>query len=280
MSIFTIDETSRTQIRKVEHYATSRSGQLDVRGTLEFYRKRYVDQLPSFISIDEDTVIADLGTGYGWLAMAFALFTPARVIAVELDSGRLEAAREIAAILGLAERIDWRVGALGSLPLQAQSVDVAYCIEVLEHVQGAESAVEDLARISRDLVILTTPNLWFPVIAHDTRLPFCHWMPNRWRTRYARVFGRADYQFGNLFWSPLKIRRALGGFKVVSSFLHYSSYQDYLATFPYYLPYRGGIYVEQLSCTKALYYRFVSKCGKAAHFILPNLASVFRRAPL
>lgn len=265
------------RIRDVEHLRRGGYSELDINLTLDFFRKRYVQQIGHFRTVDADTVVADIGAGYGWLAMAFAMFTPAKVIAVELDGPRLAGGREIAEILGIADRIEWHVGALGALPLPDRCADIVYCIEVLEHVRRDEGTLRDLARVSRDLVILTTPNLWFPVIAHDTELPFCHWLPLAWRQHYARVFKRTDRENDNLFWSPMALSRLMPDYRVVSGFLHYRSLNDFLATFPFKLPYIGRGMVDRPGRLQGLYYRLVATLGSASRFVLPNLACVLRR---
>jgi SAM-dependent methyltransferase len=264
-------------IRAVSHLATGGYRDLDVAATLVFYRRRYVDQLAKLYPVTADTVIADVGAGYGWLAIAFALTTPARVVAIELDAERLAAGRQIAAILGVEDRITWRSEGLGQIGLADRSVDVAYCIEVLEHVQGNRAALVDLARLARDLVIVTTPNKWFPVIAHDTRLPFCHWLPLALRRPYARLFGRGDWENDNVFWSPLALRRGLAGFEPISGFLHYPSLADYVATYPFYLPYNGGSVQHRVGGAKLAYYRLAELFGRHSSFVMPNLAAVYRR---
>ncbi|WGF88814.1 class I SAM-dependent methyltransferase [Marinivivus vitaminiproducens] len=272
-----LDAETVARIREVEHLRSGGYAELDIGQTLDFYRKRYVEQIAPFRTLTPETTVADIGAGYGWLAMAFALFSPARVIAVEMDGPRLEAGREIAAILGVAERIEWHVGALGALPLPDACCDIAYCVEVLEHVQRDPGAVRDLARISTDLVILTTPNLWFPVIAHDTELPLCHWLPMSWRRVYARAFNRTDRENDNLFWSPIGIRRLMPAYRTVSGFLHYRSLDDFLGTFPFHLPYIHRGRVEKVGRLQGLYYGLAAKLGPASSYVMPNLACVLKR---
>jgi SAM-dependent methyltransferase len=274
---FTVTAAQREAISAVPHFADGAYGTLPVAETLEFYRKRYVDQLPKFRAVDAGTVVADIGAGYGWLAMAFAAYSPAKVIAVEMDAGRLAAGRRIAEILGLADRITWLAESLGQVTLADRSVDVAYCIEVLEHVQRKPETVADLERLPRDLLIITTPNLWFPVIAHDTRLPFCHWLPLPLRGIYARAFGRDGAENDNLFWSPPGLARHLGGWRPVSGFLHYARLDDYVATYPFHLPYVGGGYQRQVGRAKLAYYKLAARLGPASRHVMPNLAMVWRR---
>ena len=264
------------QIRRVPHFRDSQYANLDIFGTLEFFRKRYVQQISSFAVVSNYTVVADVGCGYGWLAMAFALYSPARVIAVDFDEPRLEAARQIASILSVPDRISWRVGSLGHLPMATAEADIVYCVEVIEHVRRDELCVKDLCRVSRNLIVLTTPNLWFPMIAHDTRLPFCHWLPLWLRRPYGALFGR-ECPVHNLFWSPPALSRSLRGFKRISRWLHYQSYQSFVQTFPFYLPYGRGRHVERPGVIKDIYYRIVSTLGTLSHFVTPSLAGVFER---
>jgi 2-polyprenyl-3-methyl-5-hydroxy-6-metoxy-1,4-benzoquinol methylase len=274
---FAISPAQLQQIARVPHFAGGAYAKLPIAGTLEFYKKRYVDQLSKFRTVDAGTVIADIGAGYGWLAMAFAAYTPARVIAIEMDAERLAAGKQIAGILGLADRIDWRAEGLGGIRLADRSVDAAYCIEVLEHVQRNPATVADLERLPRDLLIVTTPNLWFPAIAHDTRLPFCHWLPLPMRRVYARTFGRQNAENDNLFWSARSLEKHLSSWQPVARFLHYPSLGDYVATYPFHLPYVGGGYQRQVGSAKLAYYRLASLLGPASRYVMPNLAMVWKR---
>ena len=275
----TITADQKARIARVGHLAANAYRDLDLDGTLEFYRRRYVVQAERFRTIDANTRILDIGAGYGWLALAFALGTPAHVTAIEVDAERLAAGREIAGILGLSDRISWRGEPLGAIGLPDGSADIVYCVEVLEHVGGDPRAVRDLARLSTDLVILTTPNGWFPAVAHDTRLPFAHWLPKDARHAYARALGRDKGEIDNHFWSPVAIDRELREFDVVSGFLHYRSLADYLATYPFYLPYLDGGSLEQTrpGRLKLAYYRLASTLGRHSRYVLPNLAAVYRR---
>lgn len=272
-----VSATMLKKIKEVDCFARSQYGNLDIIKTLEFYTKRYVKQLPDFASIDQDTLIVDVGTGFGWLAMAFAFATPAKIVAIDANESRLNAGKEIAGILGIADRIDWRTGILGELPLEDKEADIVYCIEVIEHINKSQEAIQDLSRISQNLVIVTTPNLWFPIIAHDTQLPFCHWLPIPLRKKYALLFNRHKREIDNLFWSPYLLQQAFREFKPVSQWLHYASYQDYQTTFPYYLPYDRGRHVKELSPIKKIYYGLVAKLGIYSHWLLPSLAYVFQR---
>ena len=65
-----------------------------------------------------------------------------------MDEARLDAAQRTRGYFGVGDRIDWRVGMLGRLPLADGEARVTYCIEVIEHIGRARPAIHDLARVS------------------------------------------------------------------------------------------------------------------------------------
>ena len=125
----------------------------------------------------------------------------------------------------------------------------------------------------------TFPNLWFPVVAHDTRLPFCHWLPMPLRRIYAKAFGREKAENDNLFWSAPGLGRHLKAWTPISGFLHYKTLADYVATYPFHLPYVGGGYQTRVGAAKLAYYKLAARLGPASRYVMPNLAMVWRRKP-
>ena len=184
---------------------------LPVAETLEFYRKRYVDQLPKFRAVDAGTVVADIGTGSGWLAMAFAAYSPASLSHCRRDGRRAPCRRSprIAEILGLADRITWlaRRPARAGHARRPPDVDVAYCIEVLEqNVQRKPETVADLERLSARSLDHHHAE---PVVPGDRArypaavLPLAAACP----AASASTPGHSDatgHENDNLFWSPAR----------------------------------------------------------------------------
>jgi 2-polyprenyl-3-methyl-5-hydroxy-6-metoxy-1,4-benzoquinol methylase len=271
-----IDEGVRQAIRNVPHFNDSQYVGLDIEATIDYFRRKFVDKVLS-PALTPDDVVADVGCGYGWLAFALATYSPSHIIAVDMDELRLDAAKRIAAILGIGDRIEWRVGSLQNIPLTDQEADLTFCIEVLEHIQRDVAGLRELARITRNFLVLTTPNGAFPVISHDTCLPFCHWLPMRLRDVYAGAMGRLNMQQGNRFWTPFDLSRHLSDFLRVSRFLHYRSVEDVFDLYPYYLPYGRGEWRLTPSLSLKAYYRMVAHFGKASQFFLPSLAGTFQR---
>ena len=154
-----------------------------------------------------------------------------------------------------------------------QEADVTFCIEVIEHVSIQPEVVQDLGRITRNLLVISSPNRNCPLINHDTALPFCHWLPLSLRDRYAALFGRREQQENNLFWSPRMVFAALPEFERESRFLQFRSYQDFLECYAktYTVSERSHYQLRNL------FMRSSSLLGRNAVFVLPNLASTFRR---
>ncbi len=276
MSNFSVTNKQLLQIKTDPYLKSSQYGKLDINKTLEYYYKRFVIQLNDYTSSNSIKII-DLGTGFGWLPIAFAIFTGAKIFALEPNQERIKSAIKFAKILGVNDKINWIIGEVGELPVRSNKFDVVYCIEVIEHTYRRQNVIVEINRISKDLLIITTPNLWFPIIAHDTSLPLCHWLPIPLRKIYARIFNRLDRENDNLFWSPIKLNRGLKEFVRVSKFLHYKSYKKFLDTFPIYLPYGSFKFQKELSTFRKIYFGLVSKNSKLCFYLLPNLASVYKR---
>lgn len=66
-----ISDSRINAIRSVSHFKNGQYSSLDINKTIDFFSRYYIDALEDLTNIDENTVIADIGTGYGWLAIAW-----------------------------------------------------------------------------------------------------------------------------------------------------------------------------------------------------------------
>jgi 2-polyprenyl-6-hydroxyphenyl methylase/3-demethylubiquinone-9 3-methyltransferase len=85
----------------------------------------------------------DIGCGGGFLAEEFARLG-CRVVGVDPSAPSLETARRHAADRGWD--IDYRVGFGEDLPVQDAEFDLAYCCDVLEHVNDLDQVISETAR--------------------------------------------------------------------------------------------------------------------------------------
>jgi SAM-dependent methyltransferase len=266
-----------TRILAVAHFKDSREARQDLGMLYLSYALGFVDLLDTYRLDRPSTLVADVGTGYGWLAIALALRTEARVIAMDSNENRLRAARQIAAILGCEHRIDWIVGSLPHLPFADQAVDVTFCVEVIEHVGNSRGVVHDLGRVTKDLLVITSPNRNFPIIRHDTGLPFCHWLPLPIRKKYAMLCGRAHLQDNNMFWSPAMVAAAIPKFQRESRFLQFLNFRHFLSSERHLWGLVGTRRSVQGRVTQGLLMTIGILFGRYAVHFMPNLASTFRR---
>ncbi|MDQ2821698.1 MAG: class I SAM-dependent methyltransferase [Pseudomonadota bacterium] len=265
-----ISNEQAAAIRQIDHFCNSEYQRLDLDELVDEYMQNFVAPLIALAGAPRS--VADIGAGYGWLAFAFALGTDAEVTMMEYDPKRSQAAQQIAAVLGIAHRIRWLVGSIAAIPLNDREIDAVYCVEVIEHTGVEDAYVAELCRISNDVLVITTPNKVFPIIKHDTVLPFCHWLPLRARDIYAGWFGRRNLQQNNLFWSPRRLLGAVSGFERQSRFLQFENYSAYRSV-QQSLPRRSGRF-DQI---QGAYFAAAARTGRLCIFLLPNLASTFRR---
>jgi SAM-dependent methyltransferase len=242
---------------------------------LQHYRNHFIELIKVYAPDLSIGTVGDIGTGDGWLAVALALFTPHHVIALDMNPQRLWRTRRFAQMAGVADRIEWISASVNRLPFSDRAIDVAFCVEVLEHTTDQRNAVRELARVTRQLLVVSTPNQLFPILGHDTKLPFCHWLPLNWRDRYANVMGRRDQQEGNRFLLPVDLTCGLAEFRRVSAFLQFPSYAAYR---------KAGEYPA--GCSPAArfarsgmntYLASVGRIGYGGMHLMPNLASAWLR---
>ncbi|MEP6356300.1 MAG: class I SAM-dependent methyltransferase [Hyphomicrobiales bacterium] len=270
-------DLSLDQIKTIKSKIDHGYRDMDIAQTIEYFRKFFVETCPIPSDQLKDVTIGDFGCGYGWLALAFALHTDAQIIAMDIDEGRVNAARELADYFGVSDKIEFRTGSLMELPFKELEVDVGYTIEALEHIGADERAFSELTRVCNRYLVATTPNKWFPLIAHDTRLPFCHWLPMPLRDIYAKLCGQMEKQHGNYFWSELDLKRGLAGFERAPSFMQFPDAASYLGQYPTYLPYNGGE-VRQIGRLKRIYMTWASRVlGRHVSYALPNLSGIWQR---
>jgi 2-polyprenyl-6-hydroxyphenyl methylase / 3-demethylubiquinone-9 3-methyltransferase len=90
--------------------------------------------------------VVDIGCGGGLFAEEFARLG-SHVIGVDPSAASLATAELHAAAAGLA--IDYREGSGEHLPLADASVDIACCVDVLEHVNDLDAVIGETARVLR-----------------------------------------------------------------------------------------------------------------------------------
>ena len=271
-----------SRIRALNHFKSSPYHDLDIPGTLDFFYGRYILPLKKVCDINTSLVV-DCGAGYGWFSIAYILAGGKAAIAVDVDSDRLSAANKIAELISVEKQIEFICSPIHQLPLSIDSADLFVSIETLEHVgrENIRPSLQKIKETTSKAIIITSPNKFFPVIAHDTRLPFAHWVSANIRKQYAQMFGREGMNDNNQFLSPFDLNILMDKFKPVSSCLTFLSFKEYMGQYPYYLPY-GATEMSRMqykpSLLKSNFYKIVSAIlGNYSYWVMPNLAHLFLR---
>jgi SAM-dependent methyltransferase len=85
------------------------------------------------------------------------------------------------------------------LPFASESIEVAICAQVYEHVPDDIAMMEEIYRVLRPhgYCFFSGPNWLFPIEPHYF-LPFLHWMPEVWANRYLRLSGLGIHYYERL----------------------------------------------------------------------------------
>src|ERR671932_1508068 len=98
---------------------------------LAYYDERVIEKMAEVSKVDEDSEVADVGTGTGFVAAGLAPRV-ARVVGIDNAPAMLEVARKNLRVLGTSN-VDLVVGEASRLPLGDGAVDAAFANMVLHH---------------------------------------------------------------------------------------------------------------------------------------------------
>ena len=114
---------------------------------IAYYDERVIDRLADFAELTPDMVVADVGTGTGFVAAGIAPRVE-RVIAIDISERILDVARRNLDQLGIAN-VELREGDVTALPLADDSVDAAFANMVLHHAEDPAAMLTEMARVVR-----------------------------------------------------------------------------------------------------------------------------------
>lgn len=114
---------------------------------------------------DRSLMIADVGSGDGYLCSR--LSKRYQVVGVEFASSKVRIARE------RSSNPHYVVADVETLPFNSSSIDIAFCIEVMEHVPEPMRLLSEIFRTLKPggLLILTTPSLHMKNFGHGIMSP-------------------------------------------------------------------------------------------------------------
>jgi 2-polyprenyl-3-methyl-5-hydroxy-6-metoxy-1,4-benzoquinol methylase len=139
---------------------------------------------------------ADLGCGQGAYTVELAKQFHG-VIGIDILEQNIEYAR-----LNVGGNVQFLCSALEATPLEADSLDAAFLIEVLDHVTDVDQCLAELLRVLKPggVAYISAPNALFPLEVHPVKIlgrffhpwmfPFLNWTPLHDRIATARIFNR------------------------------------------------------------------------------------------
>lgn len=133
-------------------------------------KKKY---LPLVSHLDDLQTVCDLGIGQGgFLTDLRNAISPQHTIGVEYDP----AWAEIAALRDPETSVLVADGR--ALPLKNRSIDLLVSVYALEHIPRWKTVIAEIARTSKNGLLLFGPNKWFPFdLGHAPELPFLPMLP-------------------------------------------------------------------------------------------------------
>lgn len=165
-------------------------------------RKRQIERQMSL----EGKRVLDMGCGNGLYTIELGRLAKGTV-GIDISREALsEAIKNRAELGGGMELIQ---ASAESLPLRGQSFDVVLAIEMLEHVQSDDRALEEAGRVLKDegCLLIYVPNKLYPFDTHGLRIgqryfeglyggsiPFFSWCPQWIRNRFecARIYTKGQ----------------------------------------------------------------------------------------
>jgi len=114
---------------------------------IAYYDERVIDRLGEFADLTPDMVVADVGTGTGFVAAGIAPRV-ARVIGIDISERILDVARSNLDELGI-DNVELREGDITALPIPDDSVDAAFANMVLHHAEDPAAMLTEMARVVR-----------------------------------------------------------------------------------------------------------------------------------
>jgi ubiquinone/menaquinone biosynthesis C-methylase UbiE len=134
----------------------------------------------------DDLKILEVGCGYGRNIDTLSGIKGSEYSGCDISADDLTKAEERAKTTGRNNIKLFFQDDKNKLPFATDQFDLAVLWQVMEHVPTRAEKKSLLAEVSRvvknnGLVLVETPNFFFPIDYHDTNLPLVHYFPSAWR---------------------------------------------------------------------------------------------------
>lgn len=168
-----------------------------------------------------DLKILEVGCGYGRNIEALSGIKGSEFFGCDISAEDLKVAQARVEELGrpnikLSLQTD-----KNKLPYADSQFDLVVLWQVLEHVPTSAEKKSLLSEVSRvvknnGLVLIETPNFFFPIDYHDTSLPFVHYLPAVFRQALIKKLRKRDFP-PSFYTNAGQIKKFLRSFAGVSA---------------------------------------------------------------
>lgn len=128
----------------------------------EFFHNKVISSwwLPNFFKTDRNSIMLNLGCGYGPQVYVFHQHV-SKIVAIDINEKRLIALRQIAGELGITNCIVIK-GDCNFLPFKLQSFNYIIGIDLIEHVDKPDIVLQEVYRVSKKKgeVLITFPVMY------------------------------------------------------------------------------------------------------------------------
>jgi SAM-dependent methyltransferase len=143
---------------------------------LDVYSYVSTSELNRFVAelrLSPGEVLADVGCGRGGPGLWVATKTGARLIGIDIAETALNAARDRALALGIAERAEFHRGSFQDTGLSDSSINGVMSIDALLFAPDKLAAIRELARIlvHRGRLVVTTWDYWRQPVGRPPQVP-------------------------------------------------------------------------------------------------------------
>lgn len=114
---------------------------------LAYYDERVIEKMAEISGVGEESEVADIGTGTGFVAAGIAPRVR-RVLGIDSTPAMLAVAWDNFQALGVSN-VELVAGDVANLPLEDGSVDAAFANMVLHHAEDPKAMLREMARVVR-----------------------------------------------------------------------------------------------------------------------------------
>lgn len=159
----------------------------------DYIEKPFLEFLNHYSINLKDKKILDFGCGSGASSVILGKLGAEKVVGVDVNEELLSIAKLRSRDYGFDDKIEFKLlSKTEKLPFEDKVFEIVVCNGVIEHIYPRERRnwIKECWRVlapEGNLMVLETPNKWWPKDTHTTGLWFINYLPLRMACTYARL---------------------------------------------------------------------------------------------